>query len=83
MQHRTNGSGNVCHIVRLGTLAVLDAPTHKQMCIRDSIYAGSCHNPQTWLLNSCEVVVAVTSDVVGFHEDIVLDVYKRQVILSL
>ena len=21
------------------------------------IYAGSCHNPQTWLLNSCEVIL--------------------------
>ena len=38
MQHRTNGSGNICHIVRLGTLAVLDAPTHKQARNMDIVW---------------------------------------------
>ena len=47
------------------------------------IYAGSCHNPQTWLLNSCEVVVAVASDVVGFHEDIVFFLVPHQLAIHL
>lgn len=38
MQHRTNGSGNICHIVRLGTLAVQDAPTHKQARNMDIVW---------------------------------------------
>ena len=38
MQHRTDGSGNIRHIVRLGTLAVLDAPTHKQARNMDIVW---------------------------------------------
>ncbi len=38
MQHRTNGSGNICHIVRLGTPAVQDAPTHKQARNMDIVW---------------------------------------------
>ena len=38
MQHRTYGSGNICHIVRLGTLAVLNAPTHKQARNMDIVW---------------------------------------------
>ena len=47
------------------------------------IYAGSCHNPQTWLLNSCEVVVAVASDIVGLHEDIVFLLVPHQLAIYL
>ena len=47
------------------------------------IYAGSCHNPQTRLLNSSEVVVAVASDVVGFHEDIVFLLIPHQLAIHL
>ena len=47
------------------------------------IYAGSCHNPQTWLLNGSEVVIAVASDVVGFHEDIVFLLVPHQFAIYL
>ena len=47
------------------------------------IYAGSCHNPQTWLLNGSEVVIAVASDVVGFHEDIVFLLVPHQLAIHL
>ena len=47
------------------------------------IYAGSCHNPQTWLLNGSEVVVAVASNVVGFHEDIVFLLIPHQFAIYL
>ena len=38
MQHRTDGSGNIRHIVRLGAFAMLDAPTHKQARNMDVIW---------------------------------------------
>ena len=47
------------------------------------IYAGSCHNPQTWLLNGSKVVVAVACDVVGFHEDIVFLLVPHQFTIHL
>ena len=44
---------------------------------------ASCHNPQTWLLNGSEVVIAVASDVVGFHEDIVFLLIPHQLAIHL
>ena len=38
MQHRTYGGGNIRHIVRLGALAVLNAPTHKQARNMDIVW---------------------------------------------
>ena len=47
------------------------------------IYAGSCHNPQTWLLNGSEVVVAVASNIICFHEDIVFFLVPHQLAIHL